>query len=182
VMDTPKIRQIFLHGPLGKRQLREVLSSQLSALLIQPEPIWLVSPWVSDFLLLDNRAGQWNALNPDWTGRKILFSELLAELVNQGCNFNLVTRDLPENKEFIVSFKEKLSAGAKYKIIFAPEVHSKGFLTSKFFFEGSMNFTFSGAYRNDELVKLKVDNDAISEALIEFKERYNVSDDWEEDL
>ena len=39
-----KQRQIFLHGAAGQRQLREVLSAQLIALIMQPEPIWLVSP------------------------------------------------------------------------------------------------------------------------------------------
>ncbi|ALL16084.1 hypothetical protein UP00_21320 [Enterobacter asburiae] len=46
-------RQIFLHGATGQRVLREVLSAQLVGLILQPEPIWLVSPWVSNFTLLD---------------------------------------------------------------------------------------------------------------------------------
>lgn len=37
-------RQIFLHGATGQRVLREVLSAQLVGLILQPEPIWLVSP------------------------------------------------------------------------------------------------------------------------------------------
>lgn len=50
-------RQIFLHGPLGQRQLREVLSAQFSGLILYPELIWLISPWMSDFDVIDNRGG-----------------------------------------------------------------------------------------------------------------------------
>ena len=59
-------RQIFLHGATGQRVLREVLSAQLVGLILQPEPIWLVSPWLSNFMLLDNRAGSWDSIEPAW--------------------------------------------------------------------------------------------------------------------
>lgn len=74
-------RQIFLHGPLGRRQFREVLSTMLASLLINPDEIWLVSPWLSDFPLLDNRSGQWDSLEPKWGNRTVSFSELLARAV-----------------------------------------------------------------------------------------------------
>ena len=50
-------RQIFLHGPLGQRHLREILSAQFSGLILYPELIWLISPWMSDFDVIDNRDG-----------------------------------------------------------------------------------------------------------------------------
>lgn len=174
-MTNTSERQIFLHGLLGKRQLREVLGSQLVTLFIRPEPIWLVSPWLSNFLLLDNRAGQWSGLEPDWTGREISFVELLSALVQKGCRLNLVTRELEENLKFLQVLKAKLPPGSPLKVTFTPDVHTKGLLTSVFFLEGSMNFTFSGANRNDELLTLKSSGDAISEALIEFKERYGAT-------
>lgn len=59
-------RQIFLHGPLGQRHLREILSAQFSGLILYPEPIWLISPWMSDFDVIDNRGGQWSFLDPSW--------------------------------------------------------------------------------------------------------------------
>ena len=48
-------RQIFLHGALGQRQLNEVLGSLMSGLILCPEEIWLVSAWISDFVLLNNK-------------------------------------------------------------------------------------------------------------------------------
>ncbi len=65
-------RQIFLHGPLGQRHLREVLSGIMTGLFMAPERIWLVSPWVSDFPVLDNKTGDWDSLNPSWGKREII--------------------------------------------------------------------------------------------------------------
>jgi len=166
-------RQIFLHGPLGQRQFREVLASQLVGLLLKPEPIWLVSPWVSDFPLLDNCAGHWDALEPSWGNREIGFNELLARAVNGGCSLNLVTRADSKNSGFINQLINRLTADSVFKLLKRDPVHTKGLLTSQFFLKGSMNYTFSGAQRNDEHLLLSDDKDLISEALIEFQGRYN---------
>ncbi|GAA5213744.1 phospholipase D-like domain-containing protein DpdK [Corallincola platygyrae] len=167
-----KQRQIFLHGPLGQRHLREVLGSQLVALMLRPEPIWLVSPWISDFSLLDNRAGLWDAVEPDWGSREISFLEMLACITNAGCELNLVTRDEPMNRKFISQLKHRLAPDAVLRHSFDEQVHTKGLLSARFFLKGSMNFTFSGTNRNDEHLFLITDPDIISEARIEFNGQY----------
>jgi hypothetical protein len=165
-------RQVFLHGPLGQRQFREVLGAQLAGLIIKPEPIWLVSPWLSDFPLLDNRAGEWSALDPSWGSREIGFNEMLACAVNEGCVLRLVTKNDSKNVSFINHLKNRLLSNAEFYLQKNDPVHTKGFLTSQFFLKGSMNYTFSGANRNDEHLILTNDNDLISEAFIEFDGQY----------
>ncbi|MBW3225285.1 phospholipase D-like domain-containing protein DpdK [Marinobacter adhaerens] len=170
-------RQIFLHGPLGQRQFREVLGAQLAGLIIKPEPIWLVSPWLSDFPLLDNRAGEWDALNPSWGSREISFNEVLACAVNEGCVLRLVTKDDPKNASFINHLKNRLLSSSKLYLKKNDPVHTKGLLTRHFFLKGSMNYTFSGANRNDEHLILTSDKDLISEAFIEFNGQYQFEDE-----
>src|SRR5690606_33917369 len=77
-------RQIFVHGVYAERQLRNTLSNLLVGLILNPDVVWLVSPWVSDFDLLDNRTSDWNSVNPAWGARYVQFSELLAAATDTG--------------------------------------------------------------------------------------------------
>ena len=169
-------RQIFLHGPMGQRQFREVLGGQMAGLIIKPELIWLVSPWLSDFTLLDNRSGNWDALEPAWGSREVGFNEILARAVNGGCQLRVVTRDDSKNKGFVSQLKNRLDSKVDMKILMSEPLHTKGLLTSKFFLKGSMNYTFTGANKNDEHLTLSCDKNVISEAMIEFQGHYTSGD------
>lgn len=167
-------RQIFLHGALGVSQLKEVLGNLLVGLILCPDEIWMVSPWVTDFQLLDNRAGDWNSIQPDWGARFINLSELLILAVDSGCKLHLVTtRD-----EINLGFVKKMTVGVhnseNFNLLYSNELHTKGLLCSTFFLSGSMNFTYSGANRNDEHVLLITNENSINEAKWEFEDRYNV--------
>lgn len=165
-------RQIFLHGPLGQRQLCDVLGAQLAMLILAPEPLWLVSPWLSDFALLDNRAGQWGALTPGWEQGEIGFIEVLAQVVNSGCALRLVTRDDGRSLNFVERLQAKLSPQADFRWLATAQVHTKGLLCGSFFLKGSMNFTWSGTHRNDEHLTLTCDRDILAEAQLEFDAHY----------
>ncbi|QTH15058.1 hypothetical protein C4C32_03885 [Pseudomonas corrugata] len=165
-------RQIFLHGPLGRRQFREVLSTMLASLLINPDEIWLVSPWLSDFPLLDNRSGQWNSLEPKWGSRTVSFSELLARAVTGGCALRIATRDVDSSRYFVRGLENRLGDNQDFHYLISDTLHSKGFLTRSGFLKGSLNYTFSGTQRNDEHVTLTQDAQVISDAFLEFKKHY----------
>jgi hypothetical protein len=165
-------RQIFLHGPLGRRQFREVLGGVMAGLLLRPEPIWLVSPWLSDFPVLDNCSGQWDALEPGWGSREVSFNEVLARAINGGCRLRLVTRDDVYSRRFIQQLSDRLVADQDFRYQLSDRVHTKGLLTKNCFLKGSMNYTWSGTNRNDEHVMLTNNPQIISEALLEFEEYY----------
>ena len=166
-------RQIFLHGPLGERQLKETLSDLLVGLTISPDQIWLVSPWVTDFDLLDNRSGHWDAIFPAWGLGFVSFSELLVAAMEIGCELNLVTNRDSLNDEFCGKIRSKLGRKDMFKHQLVDRVHTKGLLCSSFFLSGSMNFTYSGANINDERIVLNLDNELIAEARLEFQSQYN---------
>ena len=165
-------RQMFVHGLYGERQLRETLSDLLIGLVLSPDTIWLVSPWVSDFDLLDNRSGDWNSVHAAWGARYVMFSELLAAALASGCQLKLVTKADEINDRFYERLTRHLDGERAIRRVVDEQLHTKGLLTSSFFLAGSMNFTYSGVHRNDERVRLSIDMEEISEAKLEFENRY----------
>jgi PLD-like domain len=166
-------RQIFLHGALGVRQLKEVLSNLLIGLILCPDDVWMVSPWITDFQLLDNRAGDWNSVQPSWGARYINLSELLILAVDSGCKLHLVTTSDEINDYFLKKLVGGIQNSELFKLVINDKLHTKGLLCSSFFLAGSMNFTYSGANKNDEHIQLTTNKNSISEAKLEFEHRYN---------
>ena len=167
-------RQIFVHGPYGERQLRETLSDLLVALILSPGPVWLVSPWVSDFDLLDNRSGDWTSVNPSWGARYVMFSELLSAGVDAGCDLRMVTNGAEGNRRFHERVTKGLGQPDRVRWKVADLLHTKGLLCSSFFLAGSMNFTYSGMNRNDEHLRLAVSPEEVAEARQAFEDRYEL--------
>jgi hypothetical protein len=165
-------RQIFVHGPYGERQIRETLSDLLVGLILSPDTVWLVSPWVSDFDLLDNRSGDWTSLNPSWGARFVMFSELLAAGIDAGCELRLVTNGHDGNARFYERATKGLSQLKRVQWKVVQQLHTKGLLCTSFFLSGSMNFTYSGINRNDEHLRLSIDSEDIADARLEFEEQY----------
>lgn len=164
-------RQFFLHGPFGDTQLRESLGSLLASLIMIPDEIWLVSPWVSDFKILDNRSGDWDHVHHSWGARYVYFSEMLTASVEAGSKLTLVTNSDLMNETFYKKLTSKLDP-ARVRWAQAERLHTKGLLCSSFFVSGSMNFTYSGTNRNDERVQLTTSSNTIVEARLEFQKRY----------
>lgn len=166
-------RSIFLHGTLGRRQFKEVLGSLLTGLIVVPKPLWLVSPWVSDFDLLDNQSGEWNMIQPAWGLKVVPFSELLIDCVEAGCPLNLVTKKgVKTNSSFLKRLDDTLGGLKDYRVGQVDELHGKGLLSPDWYLSGSMNFTFSGTNRNDEQLQLTTNTGMISETKLEYEKRY----------
>lgn len=165
-------RDIMTNSPLGKRQLKEVLGSIFAGVIIIPQDIWLVTAWLTDFDVLDNRSGNWSYLNPQWGSRMITFLELLETAVISGCKLNLVVKDNDINDSSIHRLKTNLREEIGFRMKLSPNLHIKGLLTESCFLQGSMNFTYSGANRNEELVTLTADPHSLSNTRIDFKKSY----------
>ncbi len=166
------VRSIFLHGALGRRHFKEVLGSLLTGLIVVPKPIWLVSPWVSDFDLLDNQSGAWDMVQPAWGLRVVSFSQLLIDCVEAGCSLNVVTKDEATNASFLKRLDDALANRVGCRVGLSENLHAKGLLTSDWYLSGSMNFTFSGTNKNDEQLQLTTNTGLISETKLEFEKRY----------
>lgn len=165
-------RDIMTKSLLGKRELREILSSIFAGVIIVPQNLWLVTAWLTDFDVLDNRSGNWSYLNPEWGARQVSFLDLLETAVKSGCHLNMVVKEDIINDAALYRLRTNLGKEVGFRICESQEVHIKGFLTESCFLKGSMNFTYSGANKNEEMLSLTGDEHQLSSARIEFKESY----------
>lgn len=174
------VRDIYLTGELGQRQLREVLVSIFVGLSIAPQtqPIWICSPWISDFQILDDPSLPLKHVSNQWTKPTVSFSDAIAAVANHcGAKFKIVVRGDTDtekfsNQQFLNQLRAKLLEPELVEVAVFDSLHIKGLVTSALMLEGSMNFTFSGTNKNDEKVSLVADLKRVSRARLEVEDRY----------
>jgi len=145
-------RDIWSHG--SGRQLRDLLASSLSTLLLMDpgeKPLYVCSPWISDFVLFENRYREYEALFPDLADDEILFSSYLARLARK-IPVHLITTKNDISESFLNTIKN-IRGPFSLQCRFADgDYHEKGLLAPSFYIEGSMNITYSGVYVRGEKV------------------------------
>lgn len=163
----------------GTLHVRDLLASLLSTRLLAPptpnEPLYVCSPFLTDFPLFDNALGQFRPLfhnHPEFGQQPaILFSQALIELSHR-----LPIRLIGVPGEYADAFL-RTTLRAEYSNIsgrYASKLHhEKGLLCTDFYLEGSMNFTFSGVYSRDEKITVHTpdtapDRQKIAAATLEF--------------
>jgi hypothetical protein len=141
----------------GGLQIRDLLASLLISRLLAEKSehaLYVCSPYMTDFPLLDNAFGQFAVLFRERRdfGEKpeILFGETLIEL-----SYRMPIRIITLPGEHAAAFLRRV-VHLEYPRIsgrFAPELlHEKGLLCPAFYVEGSMNFTYSGVYKRGEKI------------------------------
>jgi phosphatidylserine/phosphatidylglycerophosphate/cardiolipin synthase-like enzyme len=151
--------------------LRQLLQTIFVAELLCPSNnLWLVSPWISDLKVLDNRAGSFDALLPDKGRAHFRLSEILQALVEKGVNLTVKTRNIPDNRLFLDTLRalQRLYP-QRVEIVSSNELHSKGLLSDRYYLRGSFNFTYSGVNINEEAAEFTTDLQSIAQARIEMK-------------
>jgi hypothetical protein len=173
---TSNSRDIWSHG--SGTQLRDLISSSLATLLLLPKstkPVYFSSPWISDFVLLNNEFRQFSSLLPQLESHSgIRFGDYLAHLANL-MPIRIMAVNNETSRNFISSpqIRQAIDISVKY----APEEHhEKGILTPWFYIQGSMNITYNGVYVKGEKITYQVANgsdgrERIARAYLEF-ERY----------
>jgi len=169
-------RRIFKSRTTRQTEIQDVLCSLLTAEVLRPSPeLWLVSPWVTDLELLDNRTGCYDYLEPAWGQRKVQVSEILARTLANGGHLCLVTNYDPHNDRFLRQLTERVAGygvAEQLKVLQKEKLHTKGILGDNFYLHGSMNLTIGGIEINDEQINLTTDKAAIASAFIEFRHEY----------
>lgn len=166
-------RRIFKSATASQHEVRELFQFVFLGELLNPgKSTWLVSPWISDVPILDNRSGAFNLVDPDWGSREITISDMLLSLMRRGQPVNIATRSLDHNKRFLSAMREKTeNSGLGSKLWIndnANALHTKGLLTDRALLAGSMNFTYGGFELNDEVITFDVDLQQVAEARLNF--------------
>lgn len=169
-------RRIFKSRTSRQSEVLDVLGSLLVAEIAQPsDELWIVSPWITDLDLLDNRTGRFDYLEPTWGQRQVQTSELLARSVANGGTLKVMTNEDKHNDRFLRQLTERVAHYGMLNNLYIgrkEKLHTKGFLGENFFLSGSMNLTVGGIVINDEQINLTTDRAAIGQARLEFDQIY----------
>lgn len=159
-------RIITSHSRGSSVQLVSCLSSLLALELLKPgKELYLISPWLSNMPLLDNRFGQFRALVGEENRTVLHLGNILALFAARGTQVRILYRAPVEGNTR--QFVENLSNVANLECRAKRDLHAKGLITSHFYVHGSMNFTYAGIKINDESVRITRDEATIWQALQE---------------
>jgi hypothetical protein len=167
-------RRIFKSVATGQNVIRELLQMMFLGELLAPgrERAWLVSPWISNIILFDNRAGGFDTINPEWGQRQIRLLEVIMDLMARGTAFGIVTSPDEHNQPLIGALKtasEEAGLTNELSIVLRPHLHTKGLLLKRGLLAGSMNLTYNGLELNDEMVAYDTTPKTLAEARINFE-------------
>jgi phosphatidylserine/phosphatidylglycerophosphate/cardiolipin synthase-like enzyme len=166
-------RRIFKTQTTGATTIQELLQSMFVSEVLQPsEEIWIVSPWISNVVLIDNRTGNFDALNPEWGRREIRLAEVLATLMARGTMVQIVTRGEASNDAFrtrIGELAHEHGLDEQVSVLIHNQLHTKGILLGGCLLMGSMNLTYNGMVINDEWVEFSIDPQELARTRLEFR-------------
>jgi hypothetical protein len=172
--------RLIIKAPTGNRdEIRDLLESLLAVEMLLPSnELWLVSPWISDIPLLDNRAGGYGGLDPAWPKRHITLAELVAFRLRM--NLDGVVRVVTRPGEHTARFLERLKIlvgldGNSGRLLIdssRSDLHTKGLVTTAFAVNGSMNFTYNGIEVLDETLQLETELARVAQFRLSFHSLY----------
>lgn len=174
-MSSPryKTRRIFRSAVTSQEVIRELVQIMCLAELMAPSrEVWLVSPWISDFILLDNRNGRFDAINSQWQRREIRLVDYALQVMTNGTRIIVVTRPDSHNQTFLNRLTERANEAGlddHIEVLKLERLHTKGILTKNSLLLGSMNLTYNGLEINDESVYFEIAIEAIAKARVEFE-------------
>ncbi len=166
-------RRVFQKSQRRSRNdAREVLEHFFLAETLAPSrQLWIVSPWLRNFVLFDNRNGGFEAVLPDAPRRELRLLDVLREQLMAGTGMTVVTRAPPYDGGIHQALKDiavELGCPQLVRSVVANDVHTKGVVGESAAIIGSMNFTHSGIEANTELVELTNDSEVVSRLALEF--------------
>ncbi|MDP1692153.1 MAG: phospholipase D-like domain-containing protein DpdK [Burkholderiaceae bacterium] len=165
-------RQIFKSATTAPTAALDALAMVLAQELQVPsEIVYLMTPWISNIVVFDNRMGQFEGLNPEWTRREIRLVDVLVAIASNNTRLVVRVRPLEHNHPFRSKLLAALDeAGLRDRCDWTESsvLHTKSLLTNHVLISGSMNFTESGIRFNDESLTLSFDAGQIAQARMEF--------------
>ena len=147
----------------------------LAELLASSKEIWIMSPWISDIPIIDNRGNQFTHLYPGWEGVRIKLSMILLQLLIKGTKIFIVTRPDDHNISFLESLKLQLE-NKSYPLYNrqVQEFHEKGILGDEYYLSGSMNLTYYGITINEEVLHYFIEPEIVAEKKLTVRDRWGV--------
>ena len=165
-------RQFLQTAGDSRNVMSEILQLIFSTELVAPSrSLWIVSPWLRDIPVLDNRAGAYVSLCPELPLTQISLSKVIAELLDRGSQIVIATRPEGGNRQVIDSLPLETRSD---QLIFheRAELHAKGIVGDRFALSGSMNLTFNGLERLTEMVSYQTVRSEVEPLRLTFRAEY----------
>lgn len=164
-------RIIYRAADRPHRSISEALETLAVAEVLSPGRRFMaVSPWITDFPIVDNRNGAMSVLDRSWPAGRIPFSFFLRTLLRKGVNVSVACG----NDALAVEFLNRVRASARQdgtddrlrtKVSGANDPrlleHGKALVADSWAVHGSMNLTFRGVEVNGELVTVTNEPDQV---------------------
>lgn len=166
-------REIFKNATVAQSAARDVLAFVFTQELLAPSKhVFIVAPWISNIVVLDNRLGQFDSINPEWGKRDVRLVEIVVAMASAGAKVHIHTRPDSHNKHFRRRIEEAMiDAGVSEMLLWKdtnPYLHTKGLLTDRVAIRGSMNLTENGVAFNDEAITVSYDPTDVAETRVHF--------------
>jgi phosphatidylserine/phosphatidylglycerophosphate/cardiolipin synthase-like enzyme len=169
---TNTYRRIFKSQVTGSETIRELLQSMFVGEMLQPGgSICIASPWVSNIVLIDNRSGAFDSLNPEWGRRELRLTDILITLMTRCTQVAVITRRQESNAAFLNELNDltaRYGLESSVTVTIRETLHTKGLLLSQSLLLGSMNLTYSGLTINDEWIEFSLDPEDVARTKLEF--------------
>lgn len=171
---TTRNRSIKSRAKGSSLQLTDCLSSLLALELLSPGPeLYLISPWISEIRLLDDRFSQYRGVLSDSNREVLPLGTIFAILAERGTQVRIICRpNHPQTEGFLRKLPPEVECRH------AQTLHEKGLISHRFYLRGSMNFTYSGVNLNDESVELTTDPAQVALAVVEVRKRWEDAEPW----
>lgn len=157
--------------------IAEALQSLIVSELLDPgRRILLVSPWITDVPLLDNRAGRFSPLNATWSATAIRLSAVIRRLLEFQTHVYIAYGTGDDKPDFVYRIEEsaRRDGTAQYLTVRrAPQLtdraldHQKAIAGDDRILHGSMNLTRRGIMLNGEFVTVSSDPEYVATATTE---------------
>lgn len=160
-------------------ELGDALQGLFVAELLEPStPIWIVTPWISNVVVIDNTSGLFTGLVPDLPRRPLRLTELIVNQLQRGGSVVIACRPDDHNQAFVEQLRGRIEAegglARRLKCVFAGELHEKGILSGRVLVSGSMNLTYNGIRRLEESIQITDESDAVARARHAYQDRWGV--------
>ena len=164
----------------SREELADILQALFVAELLTPSaPIWIVTPWISDVVVLDNRSGLFTGLLPDLPRRPLRLAEVLINQLQRGGSVVIACRPDDHNRSFVEQLQLSVAAdgelSSRLTCRYASELHEKGILSGRVLLSGSMNLTYNGIRRLEESILITDESDPVARARHAYEDRWGVA-------
>lgn len=175
--ETPSpSRRIAKSSTTCRGEIADLLQGIFTAELIRPSTcLWIVSPWVSDIAVIDNRVGAFSGLDPTWGQRHLRLSEVLRALLRVGGEIRIATRPDRHNDWFFRTLQDDTRSDGTSGLVtwqFSDDLHTKGLLGDDYYLGGSMNLTYNGVQVLEETVTFETDPEAVARTRLIMYDRW----------